>query len=376
MLDNPLKSGWRVGPSIATELDVALSAVRDYSAGVRMPAEFADLLKQIPEAWRDDMPEVLVETRGFASLLAMPAYLAGVSENGDYSRATLAIRDLSLSDAHARLAETLRPYGVIPDPSLPLDRQFVDLGTRGWLAIYNLVGFKLTSESTLILQARHEFERSLMLFSGSPGSAQFWHWLDRFYFQAYYDWRRTRITTMEEQKKRALETLGALSVEGEIPDLTWLPAQNPLKRFSTITDATLAHHFSVYFWIEPFGMADTWGLYPGMVFVSFAEPGPIYQNFRESADDVANRVKALADPTRLIILRLIRHFGMVNTEIAEYLDLARPTVSIHAKILRDAGLIRSMQAGREVRHEIVPSEVRRLFMDLEYLLDLPEEPEE
>jgi DNA-binding transcriptional ArsR family regulator len=63
---------------------------------------------------------------------------------------------------------------------------------------------------------------------------------------------------------------------------------------------------------------------------------------------------------------------MINTEIAESLGLARPTVSVHAKILREAGLIRSEQDGRQVRHEIAPAEVRRLFRDLEEFLDLPD----
>jgi DNA-binding transcriptional ArsR family regulator len=72
------------------------------------------------------------------------------------------------------------------------------------------------------------------------------------------------------------------------------------------------------------------------------------------------------------MLRLIRHFGMMNTEIANFLEISRPTVSVHAKILRKAGLIESRQQGREVRHQIVPSEVRRLFFDLERFLDLPD----
>jgi DNA-binding transcriptional ArsR family regulator len=64
---------------------------------------------------------------------------------------------------------------------------------------------------------------------------------------------------------------------------------------------------------------------------------------------------------------------MVNTEIANFLGISRPTVSVHAKILREAGLIQSRQDGRLVRHELVASEVRRLFHDLEDFLDLTEE---
>jgi DNA-binding transcriptional ArsR family regulator len=115
-------------------------------------------------------------------------------------------------------------------------------------------------------------------------------------------------------------------------------------------------------------------LRPGLLICSFAPPGNIYTQLHAAAAGIATRAAALGDPTRLVILRLIRHFGMINTEIADYLGLARPTVSVHAKILREAGLIRSHQEGRLVRHEIVPGEIRRFFRDLETFLDLDAEP--
>jgi DNA-binding transcriptional ArsR family regulator len=62
-----------------------------------------------------------------------------------------------------------------------------------------------------------------------------------------------------------------------------------------------------------------------------------------------------------------------NSEIAEYLEISPPLVSVHAKILRQAGLIESNREGREVHHTVVPSELRRLFAELEQFLDLPEE---
>jgi DNA-binding transcriptional ArsR family regulator len=64
---------------------------------------------------------------------------------------------------------------------------------------------------------------------------------------------------------------------------------------------------------------------------------------------------------------------MDNTEIAAFLGLSRPTVSIHARILREAGLIRTHADGRSVRHELNTPEVRRLFEELEKFLALPEE---
>ncbi|MFN2169745.1 MAG: ArsR/SmtB family transcription factor [Anaerolineae bacterium] len=173
-------------------------------------------------------------------------------------------------------------------------------------------------------------------------------------------------------EQHAATMLGAARSDGTAPVLDWLPAQNPLRVHARLEEAVRGGRLRVCFWAEPFGMADLSSLHPGCVLVAFAHPGPLYQNFLDFAGDLAGRAKAVADPTRLIILRLIRHFGMTNTEIANFMEIARPTASVHAKILREAGLIRSHQDGREVRHQIVPAGVRQLFADLERFLDLPE----
>jgi DNA-binding transcriptional ArsR family regulator len=175
---------------------------------------------------------------------------------------------------------------------------------------------------------------------------------------------------MEQLEMRARTALGK---PDQIPKVDWLPARNPLLRHPELREAVQNGRLHVFFWVEPFGLPDTWLLEPGYVAVSFAEGGVIFQNFQAWAQDVAGRAQALGDPTRLVILRMIRHFGMVNTEIADYLGISRPTVSVHAKILREAGLIHSHQEGRLVRHRIDSQEIRRLFHDLEAFLDLPPE---
>lgn len=369
------RAGWSSGESIVMELDIALAALRDYSAGARMPAEFANILEAVPESWRLEIPPVIREMRGYTTILELPAWLAGVLYESDYGRATLLLRDFALEDAIERLRAQFDAIGVQPDPLLPLDLRFVDLGLRGKLALYRLYGLEVPPDSTFAVAIRQEFERALPVLKGGSQHAAFWHWLDRFYFQLYHDWRGGRLPQMKEEEQRLIAALGAPRGAGKAPSLQWLPPQNPLLRFQWLGDAVEQGRMEVFFWIEPFGMADLWGLYPGQVFISFAPPGILYENFEAEAKDVAARANALADPTRLIILRMIRHFGMVNTDIAEYLGLSRPTVSIHAKILREAGLIRSEQVGREVRHTIIPSEVRRLFRDLERFLNLPEDEE-
>lgn len=62
--------------------------------------------------------------------------------------------------------------------------------------------------------------------------------------------------------------------------------------------------------------------------------------------------RALADPTRREILRLLRDGAKSSGEIAEHFDSAWPTVSRHLGVLRDARLILSEKHGQQVVYEL------------------------
>lgn len=58
--------------------------------------------------------------------------------------------------------------------------------------------------------------------------------------------------------------------------------------------------------------------------------------------------KALADPTRREILRLLRGGERTAGDLAERFDMSKPSVSHHFAVLRDADLIRSRRDGKQV----------------------------
>ncbi|HVA58871.1 MAG: autorepressor SdpR family transcription factor [Gemmatimonadaceae bacterium] len=62
--------------------------------------------------------------------------------------------------------------------------------------------------------------------------------------------------------------------------------------------------------------------------------------------------KALADPTRREILKLLRKRPRTSGEIAEQFDTAWPTISRHLGVLRDAGLVLSERHGQQVVYEL------------------------
>jgi ArsR family transcriptional regulator len=68
------------------------------------------------------------------------------------------------------------------------------------------------------------------------------------------------------------------------------------------------------------------------------------------------RFKALADPTRLEILRLVAaQAGPVCVcDIVERFDLSQPTISHHLRILREAGWLRASKIGIWAFYELDP----------------------
>ncbi len=56
-------------------------------------------------------------------------------------------------------------------------------------------------------------------------------------------------------------------------------------------------------------------------------------------------MKALSDPNRVRVLKLLENKALCVCEITEVLGLAQPTVSSHMKILEDAGLVKKDRQG-------------------------------
>ena len=83
------------------------------------------------------------------------------------------------------------------------------------------------------------------------------------------------------------------------------------------------------------------------------------------ATAVAARFKALADPTRVeIVRRLACCDECCVCDLNDAFDLSQPTISHHLKVLRDAGLVESTRRGTWAYYRLVPDAVRRLRQTL------------
>ncbi len=71
--------------------------------------------------------------------------------------------------------------------------------------------------------------------------------------------------------------------------------------------------------------------------------------------------KALADPTRREILRLLRRGEMTAGELAERFDMTRPSLSHHFAVLKQADLILARREGQQIYYALNTTVVEDLL---------------
>ena len=74
--------------------------------------------------------------------------------------------------------------------------------------------------------------------------------------------------------------------------------------------------------------------------------------------------KALADPTRRSILQLLREKEMTAGEIAEHFELAKPTLSGHFAVLREAKLVAPEKSGTTITYRLNVSVLEEALLAL------------
>jgi DNA-binding transcriptional ArsR family regulator len=356
--------GWRLGRSIAVELDVATYYVR--LGADALPKSLSELVLTIPPNWFEEFDALTLEegeTR-LMSIIELLARWAGVVDDDDYDTASAAMRELTVDSATDNMSAST---GLLAASDLDGVERLADLNERAVQQMWSPFGLTDTppSEDTDAVTA------AIGALVGQPNHGRFWHWLDRFYYEAYGPWRTTREGMMDAADERAIAGLGSASGTGA-PNLEWLPDMNPLLKKQPLEDAVQAGDLNVIFWTEPFGLADTWSLFPGTLLTSTAEQGHLYEHYHAARDDLAKRLSALADSTRLRILRMIQMHDLDNTQIANCMDVSRPTISVHAKVLAEAGLISTRREGRQAVHKAEPDAIKNLFEELSAFLDVVE----
>jgi DNA-binding transcriptional ArsR family regulator len=372
MDDTTPEHGWRISRSIGLELDVASYFVR--MGADALPKTLADLAMSMPKTWFEEFDAMnpvsgsgSAAEGGLRATVEPLARWAGVLEEEDYDKASAAMRELTAADA---ISQIVSSSGLEPASGLDDAEALVELELRLNDELWGMCGVHRPLSGEAAEREATALAAAVGGLRGQPLHGRFWHWTDRFYYEAYRSWRESRSKAMDEAESDAIEHLGTREGVGA-PPLDWVSSSNTLRANETVLESVEAGEIDVVFWSEPFGLSNTWALAPGMVLSSFAQRGPLYEQYVTMREDLVKRLKALADPTRVSILRMIRAHDLDNTQLAKHLEVSRPTVSVHAKVLADAGFISTELDGRKAEHSYEPDAVQAMCDDLIRFLDIP-----
>lgn len=81
----------------------------------------------------------------------------------------------------------------------------------------------------------------------------------------------------------------------------------------------------------------------------------------QSAGDVAELFKALADPTRIRIISVLAHSEMCVGDLCLALEMSQPAVSYQLRILRTLRIVRARKEGKHVFYTLDDDHVYQLY---------------
>jgi len=83
--------------------------------------------------------------------------------------------------------------------------------------------------------------------------------------------------------------------------------------------------------------------------------------------------KALADPTRRKILKMLRERDLTAGEIAEHFDMTKPSISHHLNILKQANLVLSEKQGQNIYYSLNMTVLQEI---IQWIFDFQERGED
>jgi DNA-binding transcriptional ArsR family regulator len=78
-------------------------------------------------------------------------------------------------------------------------------------------------------------------------------------------------------------------------------------------------------------------------------------------------LRALAEPHRVRILRLVRDDELAAGEVAEHFDITAQAVSQHLRVLKDAGVLKERREGTKRLYSLRPEAIESVRAFLEEL---------
>lgn len=118
----------------------------------------------------------------------------------------------------------------------------------------------------------------------------------------------------------------------------------------------------------------------GVVYLGYSvRSEKVFEERKAQVTQLAGRAKALADPTRLLLLMLIgrlTRFPLTVGDLARQLGVSQPTASGHLRLLRELELVEMVKRGNRSYYRLRHDSVKLMLAELEELLTAAPSSEE
>ena len=90
--------------------------------------------------------------------------------------------------------------------------------------------------------------------------------------------------------------------------------------------------------------------------------------------DITKKLKALSHETRLEIVRLLQQRSMCVRALARHFSVTEPTISVHLRVLREAGLLYGEKKSYSMHYHVRREELESIAACFTELAALPAQP--
>ncbi len=325
----------------------------------KLPKEFLNKWKAF---WKEDFKAYVILIN-----------LADLSDSlyiNDYEKAKEKAKKLDFNQAYLKVIANAKDYDLSPDENLSDNKNFIELSLKIRIKDHQIASLDLEKNSSFLNNNYHQFSKLIDILADGELFSGFWSLIDKYYYNILQPWRETRKSAINIYKEQTIKKVGGTKSDILPPNLDWLNSQHPLKIYDQLNKLIVNNKLKVFFWIDPFNYVSALSLRHGHIIVSCNNHFISQEELDNEIKKLTTGLKAISDPTRLKILRLIRYFSMDNTQMANYLNVSRPTVSNHTKILREANLIESKTEGRSTKHFVNGDHINQLIAHLSVFLDV------
>lgn len=348
MKENQPRIAWEIGT--AYDLFLSLIVLHEPEEYGLRPSWAAGVRSRLPSGERKVLEDL-------EKMVGLPlAWLHNLPEPKD---GATVLWKLNQVPAGQRLQSLVGPYSDHPR----IHETLLEVAARGSFDQDNLASFRSAAQEKKHRLSEKDAAEILARWSRpAETSEQFLKALQT-YHQVFFAEEEQRILpTLKRAQERAQSLAGHLQVGDLVEELSQGVRFTSLEEFDTLVLAPSFWSTPIIFFdkFSEKGMVMTYGARPATVSLVPGEDVP---------DGLLRSLKAMADPTRLRILRYLSEESMTPAQLSRKLRLRAPTVVHHLQTLRTAGLVQlTLEEGGEKRYRMRLDLAGDTFTDLEKFL--------